>query len=143
MEYKWDESLSVDEETIDNQHKRLIAQLDKLVKELSNGVDMRPMRETLNFLIKYTKEHFNYEEEYMEKHNYPGLEDQKKFHAKFIQFYNNFNEKFETIYGSGNISSNKIQELLEEAKKFLADWYMNHIKVEDHKFAEYIKAHEK
>ncbi len=141
MEIKWDSSMSMGEKTIDEQHKKLLKQLNKLIKMLSSGVDIGPMRETLGFLKKYSDEHFSYEEEYQARNNFPGLKEHKKMHAEFIEFYNKFKQDFETVYKTGKISSFQIETLLKEAKKFLAEWYLHHILVEDRKYATYITEH--
>ena len=146
MEYdkkvEWDSSLSVDEETIDNQHKKLIAQINKLIDILSSlNVDIGSLRETGHFLYTYIMEHFTYEEKYMEENNYPGLENHKKTHKDFIQFYKDFQSELKEEMTSGNFSSVEIDKLMGKIKKYLLDWLIQHIKGVDQEYAKYIKSH--
>jgi len=142
MEVEWDPSMSVGEDTIDRQHKKLLAQINKLVEILSSlDINMGPLRETIHFLYTYIKEHFSYEEKYMEEHNYPGLENHKKKHQIFVQFYEDFQKELKVKMSSGDFSSIEIKDLLEKIKKYLLDWFIQHLKVEDQKYAKYIKSH--
>jgi hemerythrin len=146
MEYdkkvEWDPSLSVGEETIDNQHKRLIAQINKLIDILSSlDVDIGALRETGHFLYTHIMEHLTYEEKYMEENNYPGLEDHKKAHRDFIQFYKDIQSELKEGMTSGNFTSIEIGKLMEKIKKYLLDWLVQHIKSVDQEYAKYIKSH--
>ncbi|MBN1896493.1 MAG: hemerythrin family protein [Candidatus Aenigmarchaeota archaeon] len=139
----WNSSMSVGEETIDTQHKKLIGQINKLIDILSSlNVDMGSLRETGHFLYTYIKEHFAYEEEYMEKNDFPGLEGHKKIHANFIQFYKDFQTELKEDMTSGNFSSLEIEKLMEKIKKYLLDWLVQHIKGIDQEYAKYIKSHD-
>ena len=143
MEIAWTQNMSVYDEKIDNQHKKLLNELNNLKKELSSGVDMGPLMQIIDFFGKYAKEHLDYEEVYMKEHNFPGFEKHKKIHDSFRKYFEDFKEKFHTVYSSSSFSDKYIKVLLNEAEKFLEDWWINHILKEDHKYAVYIKAHSK
>lgn len=128
---EWTSALSVGEETIDSQHNTLLAQINKLYNEFMKGEEESAIENALLFLDQYIKNHFSYEEDYMEKNNYPGLEDHKKIHQEFIDSYDKFKieiagEKYSYALGI------RIQ-------KFLGGWWLDHIAIVDHKYAEYIK----
>jgi len=135
--FKWTPQLSVKEKTIDAQHKTLLEQANKLVKEISKGYELQVLRDTLNFFENYSKEHFSYEEKYMEKISYPGLPSHKIIHNSFIDFFNKFNEKFRSKYATAKNLSQLAQEFAEKAHKFLGEWWIGHIMVEDHKYSDY------
>ncbi len=138
MEASWRSELSVGERMIDKQHKSLLEHLDRLVSILSSlDVNIGQLRETLHFLHTYIKEHFAYEEDYMERNSYPGLESHRKIHQGFVRFYLSLQKRLIEKSSSPNFSSVDIRELLEEAKNYLSSW-VNHIEVEDRKYAEYI-----
>jgi len=144
MEIKWEPSMSVNENTIDGQHKRLLSEINKIIKILSSlDVDIGQLRETIHFLYTYIKEHFSYEEGYMDKHDFPGLDKHQKIHKEFVQFYDIFQKKLRDKGASPNFSSLDIKELLEEVEKYLRDWLVHHIKGTDQDYAKYIKAHNK
>jgi hemerythrin len=135
----WDPSMSVGEATIDAQHKTMLTQINKLIDILSSlHVDVGPLRETGHFLYTYIKEHFSYEEKYMEDNNYPGLESHRKIHQDFIQFYRDFQAELKQEMTSGKFSSVEIEKLMEKIKKYLLEWLVRHIKGADQEYAKYI-----
>lgn len=140
MKIAWTKKMSVYDEKIDGQHKRLLETLEELREELSSGVDMNTLRKTLDFLSKYITEHLDYEESYLIKHNYPDFDKHKAIHDKFRAYYKGFGDKFRKVYYAGNFSSKDIEVLVTDAENFLADWWLNHIQKDDHKYAVFIKS---
>ena len=140
MEYDWDPSLSVGEEKIDEQHRTLISQIQKLSAILSSigGVDMSQLRSANNFLYVYIKEHFSYEESVMEKVGYPDIALHRKLHQKMIKFYEDFQKELREEMKSKDFSSFEVKDLLTKINDYLKAW-VNHIRVVDHKYAKYIK----
>ena len=144
MEIKWVPSMSVGEATIDKQHKNLLDQIDKLVQISSSlDVNMGQLREAIHFLYGYIKEHLSYEEVYMAKNNFPGLEGHKKIHQRFVQFYDDFQKELKEKLKSKDFSSIEVKELLKKIKEYMANWWINHIKRVDQGYAKYIKSHSK
>lgn len=139
---EWDSSMSVGEKNIDAQHKKLIGQINRLIDVISSlSVEIGHVHQSGQFLYDYIKEHFAYEEKYMEEHNFPGLEKHKEIHQDFIQFYKNFKAELKEEMSSGDFSSVEVEKILEKIKKYLMDWFVNHIKGMDQEYAEYIRAH--
>jgi len=139
---EWDPSLSVGERTIDEQHKKMIDQINKLIEILSSlSVDMGSLRETGHFLYTYIKEHFTYEEKYMEDNTYPGLEEHVKIHQNFINFYKDFQAELKKEMTSGSFSSVEVERLMQKIKTYLLEWFVQHIKGDDQKYAKYISSH--
>ncbi len=144
MEIKWVPSMSVGEKTIDSQHKKLLDQINKLVGILSSlEVNMAQLRESIHFLYTYIEEHFSYEEGYMAKNKFPGLEKHKEIHQKFVQFYEDFQNELKEKTASKGFSSIEIKGLLKKVNKYLGDWLVHHIKGVDQVYAKYIKSHSK
>ena len=79
-------------------------------------------------LITYTRTHFNYEEELMAKHDYPGFEEHKAKHqkmtAKVLSLQND--------YQAGKIT------LTMEVSKFLQDWLNKHIMGTDKQYSAHL-----
>ena len=67
---KWSEDYSVGIEKIDMQHKKLVSYINELHDAMKDGQSNSVIGDILNKLVKYTKEHFSTEEEYMQKYNY-------------------------------------------------------------------------
>lgn len=138
---EWDSSISVNEKSIDTQHKKLIDQINKMIEILSSlNVDMGSLREAGHFLYTYIKEHLAYEEKYMEDNNYPRLENHKKIHQNFIKFYKGFQEELKKEETSPNFSSIEVEKLMQKIKEYLVNWF-GHIKSDDQDYAKYIRNH--
>jgi hemerythrin-like metal-binding protein/PAS domain S-box-containing protein len=131
---KWTKDISVGDQILDNQHKELLTTINKLVIALNENKEKQIIRSIVGFLSNYITEHLRYEEEYMLKHDYPGFEQHQKIHERFIEIYLELKEKL-------NLPTKNNQELANEVLSFLGKWWIDHIKKEDHKYYEYIKAH--
>lgn len=123
----WNESLSVKIVSIDDQHKKLIELINKFYEQVSH----RSNDENISILIKgmkeYTQMHFNTEEQYMKKFNYPDYLNHKKEHDFFISKVADVEEKF-----------NKGKVILSyEITSFLKEWIKNHIQGSDKKYTDF------
>jgi len=129
--FEWNLDMSVGEEMIDTQHKKLLAQLNKIIEALAFGTQSDELKNAIIFFDEYTKEHFKYEEEYMQKINYPKIREHRSMHNDFVQNYVKFKEEF-----NQNVPEDK---LLGEIEKYIGNWWLVHINKEDkkyHSFAE-------
>jgi hemerythrin-like metal-binding protein len=139
---EWTPEMSVNEETIDAQHRKLIGQLNDLIiksKEKPSADQLNQIRKLIDFFEKYAQEHFSYEEKYMEKNKFPKLKMHQKIHGGFVNFFKKFNSEFDKIYKSGDkLIAEKLKKLSEDAKRFLAMWLIHHILKEDRKYAVFI-----
>jgi len=118
--------MSVGEHTIDAQHQRLLGQLNALIDAMVHGTVSKEVHTAVGFLEQYIKEHLEYEEEYMTRRGYDGLENHKTQHALFRQKYTDFKTKLE----SGNVPESTLVDI----EGFLGQWWVEHIGHEDHKY---------
>lgn len=125
----WNDSISVGDATIDSQHKKLIDQINVLMKALSNTDQQQAVTDAIKFLSIYITQHFAYEERFMRRHEYPEVDAHTELHDGFVKTY----EKFKAELRSGDSSG-----LLEKVQKFLADWWWYHITIEDKKYQKWI-----
>ncbi|MDI6737619.1 MAG: bacteriohemerythrin [Nanoarchaeota archaeon] len=139
-EYEWKPSMSVGEKKIDSQHKKLLSQIIKLEKDIAaRSINMGVLRDTNHFLYDYFKEHFSYEEKYMEKSGYPKLAQHRKVHESFIRFYDDFQRKLMEKTKSGNLASLDVKDMVKEVRDYLGKWLVNHIMGMDQDYARYVK----
>ena len=125
----WDESFSVGFESIDNQHKELVAMANELFLGCKRGVvaaDVAFLR-TIRKAVDYAKYHFSAEEKYMSQADFPKLGEHKKEHEKFALQVINAVKEFE----EGNTAPI-------EMAKFLKNWLLTHIAVSDKQYAQYL-----
>ncbi|MBT3985745.1 hemerythrin family protein [archaeon] len=113
--------------------------MNKLITTLNSNQELSAVRDVVKFLGEYIDEHLSYEEEYMEKINFPSLEEHKKIHAKFIGFMDNIKEEVDNLDPKSGVLSTDLKNLGEKAKKFLGDWLINHILTMDQEYANFAK----
>jgi len=120
----WTEDLSVNDLSIDNEHKHLFDLIDNFYKSIKDNSPKERLEELILGLVDYTKTHFANEEAYMQKMNYPDLEAHKRLHDAFIDKVHNY---YERLKGGKLILSI-------EVTNFLKDWLTNHIKGTDQQY---------
>lgn len=128
---EWDDSLSVNNQAIDNQHKKLIIEINNFLTSMINGEGESKIEPILSRLQNYVVDHFNEEERYMESINYPGLQKHNKIHRAFID---NLNNLVKTYNESGPTA--KLASIVQNE---VAKWLIDHITVEDRKYMAYKK----
>ncbi len=126
---EWTPDLSVEVETFDQQHKRLIALINKLYHAMRDGKGDELLDQTLDELLAYTGYHFGTEERVFEMYKYPQCEAHRQQHGELIARTTQLKSDFE----SGK------PVLTTEVMKFLQDWVVNHIKRCDRLYTPYLK----
>ena len=120
----WKDSYSVGNEKMDDQHKGLIA----LINRLEDG---RETDEILEKLQQYVDAHFREEETLLESVDYPQLSEQKEQHATFEEWLASQKEVF-----SSGVGTDKLRE---GVQGYLKAWLVNHILFTDKAYASYLK----
>ncbi len=118
--YQWDESLATGEPQVDAQHQRLIGMVNDLLEAIAHGQGRGQIGPVLEGLSKYVAEHFEWEEECMEKYKCPVAIKNKNAHAKFIETFNTIYEEYHRV--------GPTSELALKIKNNLGDWLVNHIR---------------
>jgi hemerythrin len=129
--FEWENSLSMGIEELDAQHKGLIKKLNDLAEAVLNRKGNAEIIRTIKFMEKYANEHFSEEEEYMERHEYPGLEHQKKEHERFRNVVGKLREELESE-GASEAHAASMQ-------RYLIDWLILHIKSTDLQFGAFMR----
>jgi len=120
----WDDTLSVNIDEIDEQHKVLVDMINGLHEAMRTGKGVKVLEPLVDGLKNYAVEHFGMEERYMEKFKYPGYLNHKKEHERFVGKV----LEFETAFKQGKAS------LTMDVMHFLKDWLVGHIKGVDKKY---------
>jgi hemerythrin len=133
MEYKfnWTIEMSVGEDHIDEQHKKILSQVNKILEAIALGRDYDVVDETISFFDQYIKDHFTYEEEYMREIGFPNIEKHIEKHDNFRNTYKNLKERRE--HGISN------EELILEVETYIGNWWFKHIGQEDKEYYLFIK----
>jgi hemerythrin-like metal-binding protein len=113
----WDNTLSVQIDEIDDDHRRLV-DLFNLLKHAVEDQDATDYIEALlEELVSCTIWHFRHEERLMLKHAYAGLQEHKTEHQELIDSARNLQQKF--LQEGKSLSADDIE--------FLEHWLTGHI----------------
>jgi len=124
----WTAKFSVGSPTIDQQHKRLIAIINKLHDAMLKGGVKNDMEMIFKDLIAYTESHFSAEEAMLKKINYPRLASHQQQHLEFVQTARNLHAQL--LAGKFTVS----MDLL----RYLKTWLSEHILGTDQQYAPFL-----
>jgi len=125
----WDESLSVEVDEIDEDHRRLVDLFNILSRSVAEGDAEDYIEAVLEELISSTIGHFRHEERLMMVYKYEGLEEHKAEHKDLIDSVGKLWKKFH--------KENK--QLTIEDIEYLEDWLTGHILSYDMKLGFYLE----
>ena len=119
MPLAWHPSMSTGVDTVDNQHKQLILQLNELALALNSGQEAAQLQTMLDFLANYAITHFGHEEYCMEKHRCPAAQANRLAHQEFLRVFGAFRERLDKDGPSSALAFDVEQQLM--------SWLMAHI----------------
>ena len=117
--FKWDNSFSVANEEIDQQHKMLF----DLANSIGDDLNQQRIKKNIIVLYKYTREHFAAEEQMMQRISYPKFEEHKELHKDLIT-------KLDTISAQPFEDDESVYDFI----TFVYDWLTHHILNKDMDF---------
>jgi hemerythrin-like metal-binding protein len=126
--FPWKPEYSVLHPGIDSQHQRLVGLLNDLFAAMTEGQGRTAVQRTLTGLANYTKTHFSYEEQQMEKAGYPAMPQHQEQHRKLLQQVDRYVQNWNDDQSVSAV----------ELGTFLKDWLLNHIGQTDLPLAEYL-----
>lgn len=123
----WKEDMSVNIDDIDEDHRVLVAIVNKLAIA-DNRNDPVVVQGIINELVSYARTHFEDEEQYMLKASYPSFDHHRKLHdtltLRVLEFRAKFHESQDVHLG-------------EELYDLASHWLTAHILTEDVKFGQF------
>jgi hemerythrin len=131
MAIYWEDSLSTGIPTIDDQHKGLFDQFDKLSKAIEAGESNEEVEKLLRYLNEYADTHFSEEENLMSSYKYSGLEEQQRHHA---QFKENITTLLKML--ADNVPTREIAIRIDAT---LIRYFINHVRKLDSRLSDFIK----
>lgn len=123
--FKWDESLDVNVEEMNNQHKKLIDLMETLYQKNAAGAARQELVDSADALVEFCIKHFRDEEEYMASAGYSGLESHKVLHRNLVADLTAFVDEFKNGDAEG---------FDETFITFLKTWLATHIRGIDTKY---------
>lgn len=113
---------------IDNQHQTLLDMINQMHDIIMTKGSNDDFKVVIEAFIDYTRVHFKDEERFMKKNNYPLLKEHILIHRGFVDAVTKIIEKF---------SNSKFLRF--KFFNLAMDLLMNHIELEDFKFAKFLK----
>ena len=127
----WDESFSVGNETLDNQHQNILRMINVLIDNQQSNISSEKVTNILDDLMLYVRQHIDYEEVILEQLDYPEYSQHKSSHLLLQE------QLAELMYGASEqvLSHGKYDDNIpKEVLEFLMCWWQKHILVEDMKY---------
>jgi hemerythrin len=135
FQFTWTQDLSVGNVALDQEHQRLLSQVNVLIDAIVSERGPVVVAPAVEFLNTYIDEHFADEERYMRENEYPDVETHIALHDRFREQYTELKKKIE-LQGPS-------EDLLLDIENKLARWWIEHIGVQDKKYAVFIALRER
>lgn len=129
-EFTWKSIYNIGNTLIDTEHKKLFAIANKALNYSYYNNMQKHLRQTVKELYEYMKKHFAHEERYMQKVNYPKLEEHKILHENIIISLNEFIKQLPQMTP---------KEFEKKLIQYIDIGFVNHIIVEDNKIACFVE----
>jgi hemerythrin-like metal-binding protein len=126
---QWTDELSVNIQTIDDQHKKLIGLINNLYTAMKVGQGKSVLDQVLTEMTDYAAYHFKTEKDLFERYQYPETMQHLQEHNEYAKTINGLKEKHE----KGQLTAS-IETML-----FLREWLSKHILETDKKYVPFLK----
>jgi hemerythrin-like metal-binding protein len=124
----WDESLSVEVDEIDEDHRKLVDLFNMLSESVTAGDAADYIEAILEELVTCTIWHFRHEERLMLLHKYGRIDEHKAEHSELIDSVRALQKKFRDQH----------KRLTKEDIEYLEVWLTEHILGHDMKLGFYL-----
>ncbi len=124
---KWNNSLAIGIEAIDNQHKQIFEHLLAIENSVAKRDPWHILRFLLLQLAEYMKFHLAVEEAMLEIVRYPQRAEHGQAHAKIMEQIAELEKQLQKT-GSGT-----------DLVNFFEYWFIRHVLAEDRQYAAYVR----
>lgn len=125
----WSERLATGIESIDRQHQQLFTAVNQLHESFLQGNAREQVATSLAFLLEFIEDHFQAEEDHMQRLGYPGYASHAQDHARLAERVRSL--KVELDAG---------QSVIEEVAVLFSNWLNHHIFEVDMDYVSFMKA---
>lgn len=115
---------------LDNEHRELVAAVNRLFEAVRDKRGDEMLTETLVKLEDYVLKHFQNEERLLEQYKYPDIENHRQAHVELIAAVVEMKER----------SFAEKETLAKDLLKFLRTWILDHIVEVDKKYGPFLEA---
>ncbi|NJL44392.1 MAG: hemerythrin family protein [Nitrosarchaeum sp.] len=132
VEQGWTSAISVHNDKLDGQHKKMIDMASVLISAVHDGKAHEVVDDLMAFLRGYCQEHFADEEAYMLAKGYPHAQEHRCVHLQFLTDI----EKLKLTYDTQGMTD----DVLKDLKRRVSGWIINHIAGADQDYARFVAA---
>jgi hemerythrin len=125
---EWTDAIAVGIRSIDEQHRRFLALVNRLYDAAQEADRACPPGELVAGLRAYAAEHFHIEEGYMQAFAYPDLAQHQSEHQGFIDVVRGF----ASACAEGNAGADEILA-------YLKDWLPRHLREADVRLGRFLE----
>jgi hemerythrin len=123
--FKWHNTYSVNNDELDNHHKKLFNILNKLYENCMSTDLTNKLDPIVDELVSYSNDHFSAEVQHMRDIGYKDIDKQILEHRYFTQ---------RALQLKRDVDKNDL-ELTKELIVFLGSWILKHVMEEDKKYS--------
>ena len=134
MPIVWQDSMSVGNSMIDNDHQELISIINMAEEVINQSGSLRDLQRVLARLDSYVKEHFAREEALQAEILYPYREGHEKEHVRLLHRLNEIRGRVDGAHTPYNC-----EEVFSGLAELLRNWLMRHILDHDMRMKPYIE----
>lgn len=127
---EWEDRYSVHDDTIDEHHRRLFDIVNMLHDAVWAKSDRGILGNIVQMLRQHSEEHFSAEEEAMQRHEFPGIDDHCREHRMLLEGLSGIERRLKAADHS--LGMDMLHFLLR-------DWLQIHILTHDKQYAPYFK----
>ena len=124
IKFIWNDDYATGIAELDDQHKKIF-DLGNSIADIKNT---DRIKKSIMSLYKYTRLHFDFEENLMKDAGYPVWKSHREIHEDLITELNTVGKK---------VAGNELS--IDEFKRFVYVWIVDHIMFQDKQFANYYK----
>ena len=127
--FHWSDKYKLDIQSIDDQHKQLFAIMNEVHEIVTADSESDDVNNSVKKLLQYTKDHLNFEESLLQKHEYPDYDAHKIQHEGFCNQIGKYRALLD--------NNEKIDPL--DLLSFTIEWLGTHILETDFKYRDFLK----
>lgn len=130
---QWTEAMSVGLPELDDDHRVLIAVINRLAADTEKGAAADVVGRSLVSLTRYAEYHFEREQRVMAACGFPDLDSHIEEHREFVGWVREAERRFDTT------PADTAAELHGEVLAFLRNWLNHHILLQDMAYRSYVQ----